>query len=281
MNIQQAREKIKQAKVEKSNQLNLAAFDERATFAEEKLTSKDLVELLPEIKQLTRLKKLDLIANQISDGEVLKELTNLKVLYLGYNQISDISVLGRLTNLTELYLGYNQISDISVLRQLTNLTELYLNNNQISDISVLGQLTNLTRLNINKNQISDIKVLEQLMNLTSLYLSHNPISDIGVLRQLSKLQLLLIQGNPKMEKLLPEEVINDFTNPQRIINYFLKVKDGKPINEAKIVVVGEADYGKTLLINRLVYDEYIPTERTHGIIITKWEDVRSMIKRSN
>lgn len=203
MNIQQAREIIKKAKIENWTELNLSS----SLIDYEVLNSEDLSTLMPEIKQLTHLTVLD----------------------LSLNQINDIEVLGQLTQLTKLYLSNNKISNIEILGRLTQLTKLYLSGNKINDIEVLGQLT--------------------------------------------QLKFLFIKFNTRLDKILPIEVIEDVYNPQRIINYYLKVKDGKPINEAKIVVVGEADYGKTLLINRLVNDTFIPTERTHGIIITKWENV--------
>ena len=73
----------------------------------------------------------------------------------------------------------------------------------------------------------------------------------------------------------------DFENPQKIFNYYFKIKtdETRPINEAKIVVIGEANVGKTCLINRLILDEVLPTSSTHGIEIRQWEDVE--IKNEN
>jgi internalin A len=383
MNIQEARETIKQAKVKNSISLNLSSYKRGNAYGEEKLTSEDLAEILPEIKKITELTTLNLRNNQISDIETLGQLTKLTTLNLRNNQISNIEALEQLTGLKSLNLRDNQLGDIEVLRQLIGLTSLYLRGNQITDIKALGQLTRLTILDLRNNLINDAEALRQLVELTTLNLIGNQISDIGTFEQLSRLitlnlsdnrisdlkalggltrltsldlrdnqisdiealgqltgltsldlkgnqisdikalgqlteikllnlsnnqisniealgrltgltelnlsenqlsgievlggltrlKLLDLSANLTIEKLLPVEVLNDYFNPQRIINYLLKVKDGKPINEAKIVVVGEADYGKTLLINRLVNDSYIPTERTHGIIITKWEDV--------
>ena len=102
MNIQQARERIRKAKAENSPELNLSSFDIERGLDNEKLTSEDLIRLIPEIKQLTGLTKLNLSRNQISDIEVLGQLTGLTTLDLSSTQIRDIEVLGQLTGLTNL-----------------------------------------------------------------------------------------------------------------------------------------------------------------------------------
>ena len=86
-------------------------------------------------------------------------LTKLTRLYLGNNKISDISVVAGLTNLTSLHLWGNKISDVSVVAGLTKLTSLHLGDNKISDISVVAGLTNLTLLNLWGNNITDISPL--------------------------------------------------------------------------------------------------------------------------
>ena len=56
----------------------------------------------------------------------------------------------------------------------------------------------------------------------------------------------------------------------------------RPLNEAKLILVGFGDVGKTSLVNRLVHDTFTAGEaKTEGIAITQWpirlngtEDVR-------
>lgn len=98
------------------------------------------------VKAIQNLTGLDLSKNQIEDISVLANLTNLTEPYLWGNKIQDISVLANLTNLTKLYLSYNQIQDISALANLTNLTELSLWDNQIQDITPLANLRRLKQL---------------------------------------------------------------------------------------------------------------------------------------
>jgi internalin A len=146
-------------------------------------------------KVLSRLSKLNLNSNQISEINPLSPLPNLTYLNLHSNEITDITPLSVLTNLTELNLYKNQITDITGLLALTNLTYLNLNHNQITDITGLSALTNLTSLNLGDNQITDITGLWALTNLTSLNLGDNQITDITGLSTLTNLTNLDLYKN--------------------------------------------------------------------------------------
>ena len=145
--------------------------------------------------QLTELTELDLSGNQISDLTPLAQLTQLRELGLSVNQISDISSLAGLTELRELSLFSNRISDISPLTQLIELTMLTLPGNQISDITALTQLTKLTLLGLTSNQISDISPLAQLKKLTLLQLEYNQIRDLTPLAEAESLTKLYLDHN--------------------------------------------------------------------------------------
>src|SRR5579872_6446726 len=119
------------------------------------LSKLNLVELPPELLQLTHLAILDLSNNQLTSiPPELGQLTSLQVLHLDNNQLITIPPeLGQLTCLQILTLSNNQLTDTpSVLGQLTNLLQLHLDNNQlITILPGLGQLTNLKRLLLENN----------------------------------------------------------------------------------------------------------------------------------
>lgn len=269
MNINEARKKIIEVKEEGSSRLDLSP-----RIIDEKLSSEDLANLIDEIKELSNLIRLDLSGNQLTDITPLSQLTSLTELNIYDNQISDLNPLSTLNGLTVLVLNLNQISDLDPLSQLTNLTKLYLYNNQISDLEPLSQLRNLIQLDLDLNEISDLDPISQLTNLTHLDLSNNQISNLSPISQLPNLTELNLSGNFSLN--VPLEILEDSGNPKKIINYYLKITGDKtrPLNEAKIVVVGEADFGKTLLIHRLIHDEYVETKSTQGIKIERWENVR-------
>jgi small GTP-binding protein len=252
------------------------------------------------IKDLENLTTLYLSDNQISDYSFIKDLENLTTLYLRNNQISDYSFLKDLENLATLDLRNNQISDYSFLKDLENLATLDLSSNQISDISFLKELKNLATLDLSSNQISDISFLKELKNLATLDLSSNQISDISFLKELKNLATLDITKN-KITNLPVELVdlkieikweeyfsngINLYDNPletppieivkkgkDAIRAYFKSIQGEKqPLNEVKVLLVGDGGSGKTSLAKQLMGEMFDNNEpQTHGINIRQWE----------
>ncbi|KAF8404613.1 hypothetical protein HHK36_009500 [Tetracentron sinense] len=104
------------------------------------------------------LHALSLSRNKIAAIEGLKELTRLRVLDLSYNRISRIGHgLSNCTHIKELYLAGNKISDVEGLHRLLKLTILDLSFNKISTVKALGQLVahynSLLALNLVGNPI--------------------------------------------------------------------------------------------------------------------------------
>lgn len=233
------------------------------------------------LENLTGLTYLNLRNNQLSDGQFLKKLTRLTSLDLSFNQISDWQFLGNLRGLTYLNLSFNQISDWRFLKKLTKLTSLDLRNNQIFDAQFLENLTGLTSLGLSNNQVSDGRFLEKLTKLTLLDLRNNKISDLIPFLPLIK------KGIPvTSDKYSPG--INLYNNPldnppveiivqgnAAILRYFEEVqstapKDIRPLNEAKLIVIGQPRAGKTSLRYKLCDTEReMPKEddSTRGIDI--------------
>lgn len=245
MNIQQAREKIREAIQANATELDLNSDDGQTT-----LTSDDLEELTPEILKISGLRGFYADRNELSNISFLGKLQNLEVLSLKINEISDLSVLKKLKNLEKISLWGNRIRDISPIQELIRLRLLALGSNKIEDISTLAGLENLETLSVFRNQIIDISPLGRLKNLTHLDLNRNPV----------------------LEEKIPAEILRDSSNPQRIIDYWLKITEAsRPLNEAKVVVVGQGSVGKTTLIERIISGEFIVPQKTDGIDIRKWQ----------
>ncbi|XP_027352082.1 uncharacterized protein LOC113862944 isoform X2 [Abrus precatorius] len=101
---------------------------------------------------------LNLSRNKISTIEGLRELTRLRVLDLSYNRISRIGQgLSNCTLIKELYLAGNKISDVEGLHRLLKLAVLDLSFNKITTTKALGQLVanynSLQALNLLGNAI--------------------------------------------------------------------------------------------------------------------------------
>jgi small GTP-binding protein len=210
---------------------------------------------------------------------VLQELRQLTTLDLGSNQLTDISVLQELRQLTTLDLGSNQLTDISVLQELRRLTTLDLGNNNLTDISVLQKLSQLTTLNLRNNNLTDISVLQGLRNMTELDLYNNKIKElpewivymgmgIDVESDFSKNNTITLKYNPLENP--PIEIIKQ--GKDAIREYFKSLKEGeKPLNEVKVLLVGDGAAGKTSLVKRILDKGFDPNEpQTHGINIDPW-----------
>ena len=176
--------------------------------------------------------------------------TDLTELDLSENQIkelpAEISVL--ITNRTRLDLRRKQISQLPAkIEQLSNLTTLYLGGNQIKELPTeIGKLTNLTELDLWQNQLNELPAeIGQLSNLTTLYLRGNPL------------------------KSLPPEIAA--RGVQAIFEYLRHLPENKTlVNEAKMILVGQGDVGKTCLAKRLIYNQFTEDKTTEGIDILKW-----------
>jgi len=205
---------------------------------------------------------------------------------MNINEVREIINKAIAENATELNLSSSRINMkltqndliklIPDIIKLRNLSVLYLYDNQISEIpKEIFQLKNLRELNLSGNKFSEIpKEISQLQNLQIISLRDNQVREIPKeINQLRNLRELILYGNAGLEKKIPAEILNDSGNPQKILNYYFTIKEDKtrPINEAKIVVIGEANVGKTCLINRLILDKVLPTISTHGIEIRQWE----------
>jgi Leucine-rich repeat (LRR) protein/GTPase SAR1 family protein len=242
---------------------------------------------IPEvIGKLTNLTELALHNNQIATiPEVIVNLTNLTELYLWGNQIATIpEVIGKLTNLTWLNLKSNQITIIpEVIGKLTNLTWLNLGSNQIATIpEVIGKLTNLTLLSLHSNQITTIpEVIGKLTNLTELYLYSNQITIIPEwFQSFNHLEKLDLRGNPipiPIEILGPKDLSKDPGDLRSILKFYFQTQDPQATDtfyEAKFIIVGEGESGKTTLAKKIQDSDYqldIHQKSTEGIDIIRWE----------
>ena len=206
------------------------------------------LESLPtEIVELMNLTTLDLLKNRLESlpAEIL-ELTNLTVLSLYGNRLEALPAeIGKLTKLTALYLSENQLESLPAeIGKLTKLTALYLYGNQLESLPAeIVELKNLTELDLSENRLESLPAeIVKLTNLTKLDLSGNPLK--------SPPPELVKQGIAAIFEYLRHPV--------------------EEHNEAKLILVGQGDVGKTCLVKRLIYDEFIEDKSTEGIDILEW-----------
>jgi internalin A len=234
------------------------------------------------ISRLTKLEIFQIYRNHILEiPETIAQLTNLTTFYFDDNRITGIpEVITQLKSLKVLHFGQNQVKKIpKTITQLTKLVELSLWRNELTKIpETITQLTKLTKLYLGDNQITEIpESIAQLTNLTRLDLENNQIKELPEwLENLPKLEKLDLRGNPlpiSPEVLGPADLSQPPGSVEGIFNYCRRLRSGevRPLNEAKVLLVGQGSVGKTSLINRLLDQQYNPQEpQTDGLRVRNW-----------
>lgn len=220
------------------------------------LTYGGITSLPPEIALLARVKHLYLSVNELTTlPEEIGCLTTLKILYLDRNKLTNLCPeIGLLTNLIELYLNENELTTLPPeIGLLKNLRVLSILGNKLETLPPeIGDLSNLNTLYLSGNRLKTLpKEIANLKNLERLNLFDNPIP-------------------------LPPEILAKIDEPKAIITYYLShyIDPGekRPLNEAKVLIVGQGAVGKTSLVNRLLYKDYEGKETlTEGIDIHRWQ----------
>jgi internalin A len=232
------------------------------------------------ICELSQMQRLDLSHNQIKViPNTISKLENLKRLSLGSNKIVTIpNSIESLQNLQDLYLDFNQINKIpEVIWNLKSLRRLDLGANTIHSIPEIKKIHLLQDLYLRCNQIKIIpNSINNFQNLQNLYLNSNQINSIPEpIWDLQDLKSLALSDN--RIKHVPIEILES-QDPKRIFEYYFATRDVEKIQiffEAKLLLVGEGESGKTSLARKLINPEYQlqPTDATQGIDILIWDFV--------
>ena len=258
------------------------------------LDGNQLTALPPEITQLTNLQILGLSGNQLTAlPPEITQLTNLQILGLSGNQLTALPPeIRQLASLQRLDLDRNRLTVLPLeIGQLTSLQSLGLSGNQLTALPPeIRQLASLQRLDLDRNRLTVLpQEIGQLTSLQSLYLHDNQLTvlppEIG---QLTSLQILDLNGNQltALPRQLADHVgeglqlgldANPLNAPlpemvargsDALAAYLRSLEDAVAQYEAKVLLVGEGNVGKTSLIAALRDAPFVdkrPT--THGIEI--------------
>lgn len=203
-------------------------------------------------------------------------LTGLTILQLQRNRLTDFPPeIGQLTMLTELHLNQNQLKGIPAeIGQLKSLTKLFLWDNKLTNFTPeIGQLIKLVTLEIGRNELSVVpSEIGQLEALKRLTLHNNQLTDIAPeITRLTTLETLWLENNPELS--IPPEILEQKGNAQAILDYLREQQESpaRPLNEAKLILVGQGGVGKTSLVKRLMGQGFDEAEnQTEGIHIESW-----------
>jgi internalin A len=247
----------------------------------------ELEEIPPFVGQLSNLKRLELGFNRITQIPTsLAHNKSLEHIGLSGNQISVIpDSLATNSYLQRLDLSKNRITAIpNSISQLSQLVYLNLSGNLITTLrDSVSCLSALNSLDLSHNQIDSAPTsMSQLTQLQSLDLRNNRLTSAPeFLGRLPKLTALFLHGNPDLK--IPNEILGPTPTEasglpegaaRSLLSYLVKLGRPKPLNEAKLILVGQGGVGKTSLVKKLTTGDFESGEEsTLGIRISDWDCV--------
>jgi hypothetical protein len=235
------------------------------------LRNNQLRELPESIVSLTQLQQLDLSSNKLTEvPEPLASLTQLQQLYLSNNQLTEVpKSLASLTQLQELDLDDNELRELpEALASLTKLQQLDLRNNQLRELpEAITSLTELHLLNLSDNLLMELpESIASLTQLRQLDLSYNELRELPkAIASLTQLRQLDLSYNP----LNPDLAAAYYLGTEAVLQYLrAKAEAQITLNEAKLILIGEGEVGKSCLLGALREDEWLESRpTTHGVEI--------------
>jgi len=269
------------------------------------ISDNQLISLPPEIAELKNLTILYIYWNQLTSlPPEISELKNLTELFLNQNKLELIpDEIGKLKNLKGLSLSGNKFNSLplgilelnnletfsivdngftflpSEILELKNLTKLFVSNNLLTSLPPeITELKNLTILDISRNELTSLPPeITELKNLITLILSDNQLTslppeilelDLDIKWDRIGTEGIFLEGNPLENP--PIEIVKQ--GREAVINYFKSLEgEKKPLNEVKVLLVGDGEAGKTSLLKRLLGEGFDGNEhQTQGINIKKW-----------
>jgi hypothetical protein len=237
-----------------------------------------ITELPDWIGELSRLRDLNLADAALTRlPATIGRLTELCRLDVRGNRLTGLPAeAAGLAHLESLWLSRNGLAELpDAVRGLKALTGLAIRDNQLAAVpGWISELTGLTWLALAGNQLTEVPAaLADLPRLIELDLSDNALTTVPSRLGDRAYDLLDLSGNP----LDPTLQAAYDAGPADLRAYLrLLREDAAEVREAKLILVGEGDVGKSCLLGALREEPWRSRDTTHGIEI-KPLDVRDGI----
>lgn len=234
---------------------------------------------LPEtLFRLSQLQNLNISSNRLTElTPGFEKLKCLRALNLSNNQLmvnpQSLSHVCRLAQLTKFDLAGNHLKALPewFLETFPELLSLDLSRNQLADLPVgkgnwnnLGQLLSL---NLSDNELTRLPhAIGNLVQLQVLDVSNNQLNDLPTsISRLKHLQVIKLNYNQHLNS---ELVIAQKQGIDAVRTYLRAKEDSVILNEAKLILVGEGEVGKSCLLSALRNEPWQESSiTTHGIEI--------------
>ena len=238
------------------------------------------------LSNLTKLTKLDLSycehLNDLPGLENLEQLTKLDP--SGCTRLTGLPELKNLSQLTELYLlGCHSLTELPGLENLMQLTRLDLtgcyNLTELPGLENLKQLTELTlRSCVNLTELPSLRGLASLRSLNLRSMNLRSLPDwLPEIAESFSLAPWFTAGKNKAAVNLCNTTVKDikdmsiFEQPFDMVVEWFNDQNKVPLNEVKVVFLGDGEAGKSHTIARLMNDGGEPVnytdQATPGIVI--------------
>ena len=239
------------------------------------LSCNELLRLPEWIKELKNLEELVLDENCLQElPEEVFLLSSLRILSVASNELATISRnVVRLARLEVLDLWGNQLGELPGLSTLRQLKELNVGGNRLTRLPLgLIHCRHLHTLAANANFLTELHPeIGEISSLVNLGISNNRLTALPAsLGRASNLTIISALGNP-LESPSLRTVAEGTEATKAFLRGIESSAETSVSHEARLFVLGDADVGKTALVERLVHDIFVADRRaTDGLAIVSW-----------
>ena len=224
------------------------------------------------VKLPANLQWLYLHGTKLTSLEGVELPANLQSLYLGSTKLTSLEGVELPANLQSLYLGSTKLTSLEGVELPANLQSLYLGSTKLTSLEGVELPANLQELDLRSTKLTSlpdsIKGLKKLRRLDLSYMKLKELPDWLPELGLPFTRNFIGNGIRLYETAVEGVDMSIFDQSQEdILRWFeaRKKQSETPLNEIKIVFLGDGDVGKTHTISRLQKDgALIPESSTGG-----------------
>lgn len=231
---------------------------------------------------LEKLEQFQANHTSIHDAGFITHLPKLRILELDRTQITWLPPMHQLNDLIRLSLEGSRLKNLPQLGSLIHLKEIFLGNTEITSLDGILFPAQIENINLNASLLQSlpdsIRVLRKLcvLDLSNLSLSDLPnwLPELGLEFYYTGYGHGINLVNTKIKGV----DMSIFAQPQRVVLQWFEERKksymgaGAPLNEVKVVFLGDGEAGKSHTIARLLNNGGNPKnfdgESTPGIVIT-------------